>query len=81
MAPFDEVVAQEVSAFQRRLIKVFGKAVTVARETGNVPPGTNPAEMGRYLAGLIQGASYLARSPAGDRMVEDFVRVGLRNLG
>ncbi len=80
VAPFDKEVAQEVSAFQRRLARAFTRAVAVARENGNLPAGTDAEELGRYLSGLIQGASFLARSPASARVVEDFVRVGLRVL-
>ena len=81
VAPFDEEVAREVSVFQRRLARAFAKAVAAAGEAGEVASGTDAEEMGRYLAGLIQGASYLARSPAPTRNVQDFVRVGLRVLG
>jgi TetR/AcrR family transcriptional repressor of nem operon len=81
VAPFDTDVEREVAAFQRRLTRVFGRAVAVARKAGELPASADSRELGGYLAGLIQGASYLARSPAGSRAVEDFVRVGLRALG
>jgi len=81
VAPFDDEVAQEVSIFQRRLARAFRSAIATARQAGDVAATTDPEEMGLYLAGLIQGASYLARSPAPARNVQDFVRVGLRVLG
>lgn len=81
VAPFDKDSAREVSAYQRRLIRAFRRAVEVARQRGELPAGTAAAKVGGYLAGLIQGASYLARSPARAREIEDFVRVGLRILG
>lgn len=80
MAPFDPDAARVVSAFQGRLTNAFERAVAVAREEGDVPTDAKPRELGRYLAGLIQGTSYLARSPAGFDQIEDFVRVGLRAL-
>lgn len=80
VAPFDEDVARQVSTYQRRLAKAFGKAVANAQANGDVPRGVDSAPTGRYLAGLIQGVSYLARSQAGTRAIEDFVRVGLRVL-
>ena len=46
-----------------------------------MPADVDSARLGRYLAGLIQGASYLARSPAGPRAIRDYVRVGLQVLG
>jgi TetR/AcrR family transcriptional repressor of nem operon len=81
VAPLDMDAAREVSAFQRRLVKAFSGAVAVAQQRGDLATETDAAKLGRFLAGLIQGASYLARSPAGPRAVEDFVRVGLRVLG
>jgi TetR/AcrR family transcriptional repressor of nem operon len=80
VAPFDADAARVVSAFQRRLARGFERAVDVARAEGDISSDAAPRELGRYLAGLIQGASYLARSPAGPRQIEDFVRVGLRAI-
>lgn len=81
VAPFDEDVAAEVAAYQQRLATNFASAVRVARAAGAVGGDLDPDETGRFLAGLIQGASYLIRSPASAGEVEDFVRVGLRILG
>lgn len=81
VAPFDADAAEVVAAYQHRLARGFERAVDVARRKGDVPRDVKPREIGRYLAGLIQGASYLARSPAAPREIEDFVRVGLRVLG
>ncbi len=81
VAPFDPEAAREVTTYQRRLIKAFRAAVREAQHKGELTESIDPAEMGRYLAGLIQGASYLARSPSTNQEVEDFVHVGLRVLG
>ncbi len=80
VSPFDAESARVVSAFQRRLEQGFTKAIRSAQAAGDVPRDGDPTELGRYLAGLIQGASYLARSPAGPKRIADFVRVGLRVL-
>lgn len=80
VAPFDADAAREVSRYQRQLVRRFRAAVEVAIQRGDVSPDLEPARVGRYLAGLIQGASYLARSPASARDVEDYVRVGLQVL-
>lgn len=77
VAPFDEDAAREVSAFQRRLTRAFTAAVATARADGDLPEDADPDTLGRYLAGLIQGASFLVRSPAPAKAVEDYVRVGL----
>lgn len=81
VAPFDPEVAREVASFQKRLANAFERAVAGAQWNGELSPELDSPTLGRYLAGLIQGASYLARSPAGPRASEDFVSVGLRVLG
>ncbi len=80
VAPFDPEAARVITAFQRRLERGFARAVAGGQDAGDIRTDADPREFGRYLAGLIQGASYLARSPAPAQQVEDFVRVGLRVL-
>ncbi len=80
VAPFDPEVAEAVGSFQRRLVKGFTAAVRVAQERGEVSTTQKCEDLGCFLAGLIQGASFLARSPASATTVSRFVRVGLRVL-
>jgi len=80
VSPFDADVAREVASYQRRLVRAFRRVVETAQANGQVAKSLDAREAGHYLSGLIQGASFLARSPASVRAIEDYIRIGLRAL-
>jgi len=80
VAPFDADVARKVTAYQRGLSRAFRRAVENAQAEGELSSELDTRELGHFLAGLIQGASFLARSPATPQAIADYVRVGLTVL-
>jgi TetR/AcrR family transcriptional repressor of nem operon len=80
LAPHDPEVAARISACIERTEDAFQAALQKARDGGEVPSGSDPRALARFLVNTLHGLRVLARAGADRGMLEDTVRVALGAL-
>lgn len=80
LAPHDPEVAEKISRHLRRTEEAFEGAMTSARDAGEIPPGSDPKILARFLVNNLHGLRVLGRAGAGRSVLEDAARVALRAL-
>jgi TetR/AcrR family transcriptional repressor of nem operon len=80
LSPHDAEVAEKVSRYVRRTEAAFEDALNRAREAGEIPNGTDPEALARFLVSNLHGLRVLARAGADRRTLEDAARVALGAL-
>lgn len=73
-------MAARISAYIERTEDAFQAALQKARDGGEVPSGSDPRALARFLVNTLHGLRVLARAGADRGMLEDTVRVALGAL-
>lgn len=80
LAPHDPEVAARISAYIWRTEGAFQAALERARDGGEIPSGSDPRALSRFLVNTLHGLRVLARAGADRGTLEDTVRVALGAL-
>lgn len=78
LAPHDPEVAAHISGYVRRLEGAFEDALERARKMGEIPKGSNPKALARFLVTSLHGLRVMARAGAERETLEDAVGVTLK---
>ena len=76
----DDRVAEKVDRYLKRLTEVFHKALTNARQRGEIKPDLNIDDYAKYLTGIVLGLCVYARSQIKPEIIASYVKVALSNL-
>jgi TetR/AcrR family transcriptional repressor of nem operon len=80
LAPHDPEVAARISGYVGRTEDAFRDALETARNRGEVPSGSDPRALARFLVNTLHGMRVLARAGTDRETLEDTVRVALGTL-
>ena len=78
LAPHDPEVAAHISGYVRRLEGAFEDALERARKMGEIPKGSKPTALARFLVTSLHGLRVMARAGAERETLEDAVGVPLK---
>ena len=78
LAPHDPEVAAHISGYVRRLEGAFEDALERARKMGEIPKGSKPTALARFLVTSLHGLRVMARAGAERETLEDAVGVTLK---
>ena len=78
LAPHDPEVAAHISGYVRRLEGAFEDALERARKMGEIPEGSKPKALARFLVTSLHGLCVMARAGAERETLEDAVGVTLK---
>jgi TetR/AcrR family transcriptional repressor of nem operon len=77
LAPHDQAVGVQVSAFLRRLEAAFGGAIANAQRRGELAPVVTPVDGARYLTGVVLGLNVYVKTPVERDAIDTYIRVAL----
>lgn len=80
LAPHDPEVAARISRYVRRTEEAFAGALVRARDAGEIPAGSDPNVLARFLVSNLHGLRVLARAGSDRRTLEDAARVAIQAL-
>ena len=80
LAPHDPEVAEHISGYVRRLEGAFEDALERARKMGEIPKGSKPTALARFLVTSLHGLRVMARAGAERETLEDAAGVTLEAL-
>ena len=80
LAPYDAEVASRISRYIGRTEDAFEGALIRAREDGEIPAGSDPKALARFLVNTLHGLRVLARAGSDRETLEDTVGVALGAL-
>jgi TetR/AcrR family transcriptional regulator, transcriptional repressor for nem operon len=78
LAPHDPEVAAHISGYVRRLEGAFEDALERARKMGEIPKGSKPTALARFLVTSLHGLRVMARAGAERETLEDAVGLTLK---
>ena len=81
VAPHDLGIGGEVQKHLEVVAGAFQRALTNAKRKGEVAEDFDPAEMGFYLTGVLQGAAVLGRAGFERQRIGRYVEKALEPLG
>ncbi|MEM7759390.1 MAG: TetR/AcrR family transcriptional regulator [Cyanobacteria bacterium P01_A01_bin.40] len=76
----DDLVAEKVHCYLKRLTKAFHKALTNARKREEIKSEINIDDYAQYLTGVVLGLCVYARSQTKPEIIASYVKVALSNL-
>lgn len=79
-AVHDEEIRQWGQSFMRRLEDAFCKAITKARQAGEILATTNPRDVARYLTCLTQGINVISKASSDREGARRVIRTALSQL-
>lgn len=80
VAPFDEDVAERVKRFRDSAGRAFRRALTTAREKGEIDARIDIVRHADFLTAAVQTVWVLARSSAGRKAISHHIEVTLSTL-
>ena len=80
VAPFDKDVAERVRKFRDSAGRAFRRALTNARQKGELSSRIEPAKHADFLTGALQTVWLLARASAGRKAIGNHIEVALSTL-
>jgi copper homeostasis protein CutC len=80
IAPHDQTVADKVRAFHRTLEAAFERALTNARDRGEIASPAAPSVLARYLVTAANGMAVAAKAGATRENLQDVAGVALSTL-
>ena len=80
LAPYDAEVARRISRYIGRTEDAFEGALIRAREDGEIPAGSDPKALARFLVNTLHGLRVLARAGSDRETLEDTVGAALGAL-